>query len=230
VLPFWRKREATGGKILNVAESLRQNISVTQPDAIGAIILAAGPSTRMGTPKQLLEFGGKTLLRRAVLVALQASCAPVIVVTGANAAISRESLRELDVREIENQQWPSGMSSSVRTGIEELVRVNPASNAAVMVLCDQPLVTPEIILGLIGAYRETNCSIVASRYANSYGVPALFGRTHFSELRELKGDQGAKQIIKRHLRRAHLLSFPDSYIDIDTPDDFARLQSGSFQT
>ena len=206
-----------------MAES--SNISAIQPDAIGAIILAAGPSTRMGTPKQLLEFGGKTLLRRAALVALGASCRPVIVVTGANAAASRESLRELDVREIENQQWQSGMSSSVRTGIEELTTVNPAAKAAVMILCDQPLVTLQIILHLITAHRETNCSIVASRYANSYGVPALFGRTHFGELRKLKGDQGAKAIITRHLHQAHLLPFPDGDIDIDTPDDFARLQS-----
>ena len=149
----------------------------------------------------------------------------MVVVTGANAAASRESLRELDVREIENQQWQSGMSSSVRTGIEELITVNPEAAAAVMMLCDQPLVTPEIILGLISAHRETNCSIVACSYANSYGVPALFGHTYFGELRELKGAQGAKQVITRHLHQAHLLPFPDGDIDIDTPDDFARLQS-----
>ena len=206
-------------------EFLRQTISAIQLDAIGAVILAAGPSTRMGTPKQLLEFCGKTLLRRAAFVALEASCRPVVVVTGANAAASRESLRDLDVREIENQQWQSGMSSSVRTGIEELITVNPAAKAAVMMLCDQPLVTSEIILGLIRAHRETNCSIVASRYGNGYGVPALFGRTHFAELRELKGDQGAKAIITRHLHQAHLLPFPDGDIDIDTPDDFERLES-----
>jgi molybdenum cofactor cytidylyltransferase len=210
---------------LNVAESLGQNISAIQPDAIGAIILAAGPSTRMGTPKQLLEFGGQTLLRRAALVALEASCRPVIVVTGANAAASRESLSELDVWEIENQQWQSGMSSSVRTGIEELTKVNPAAKAAVMMLCDQPLVTLQIVLRLITVHRETNCSIVASRYANSYGVPALFGRPHFGELRKLKGAQGAKQIIKRHLPQAQLLPFPGGDIDIDTPNDFAQLQS-----
>ena len=206
-------------------ELSRQNISAIQLDAIGAVILAAGPSTRMGTPKQLLEFCGKTLLRRTALVALEASCRPVVVVTGANAAASMECVHELDVREVENQQWLSGISSSVRTGIEELMTVNPAAKAAVMMLCDQPLVTSEIILGLIRAHRETNCSIVASRYANSYGVPALFDRTHFAELRGLKGDQGAKAIITRHLHQARLLPFPDGDIDIDTPDDLARLQS-----
>ena len=179
----------------------------------------------MGKPKQLLQFCGETLLRRAALVALGASCQPVIVVIGANAEESRESLHELDVRAIENQQWQSGMSSSIRTGIEELVAVNPETMAAVIILCDQPLVTVDTIRGLVRAHRETNCSIVASRYGNSYGVPALFGRTRFAELRELNGDEGAKAIIKRHFAQAHLLPFPEGEIDIDTPDDFARLQS-----
>jgi molybdenum cofactor cytidylyltransferase len=210
---------------MSVTKSLRQEVFTAQPSAIGAVILAAGGSTRMGFPKQLLQFCGETLLRRAALVALGASCQPVVVVTGANAAASRESLREVGVREINNQQWQCGMSSSIRTGIEELIKVNSEATAAVVMLCDQPLVTTEIIRGLVRAHREANCSIVASRYGNSYGVPALFGRGHFAELRELNGDEGAKSIIKRHLNQVHLLPFPDGEIDIDTPDDFARLQS-----
>lgn len=178
----------------------------------------------MGTPKQLLQFCGKPLLRHAVSPALEAGCRPVIVVIGADAAASSESLRGLDVRKVENQQWQSGMSSSIRTGIDELVTVNPEATAAVVMLCDQPFVTSAIIAGLLSAYRETNCVIVASRYGNTYGVPALFSRAHFAELRELKGDEGAKQVIKRHLPEAHLSDFPNGEIDIDTPHDFARLQ------
>lgn len=212
------RRQRRKNRILIVPESSKQT-------RIGAVVLAAGPSTRMGRPKQLLQFCGQSLLKRAASVALEAGCRPVIVVTGAHAEASKETLRGLDVREIENQQWQTGMSSSVRAGIEELVRVNPETMAAVVMLCDQPVVTPDIIGGLIRAHRARNCSIVASRYSNSYGVPALFGRTHFGELRELKGDEGAKQVIKRHLPQALLLDFADGEIDIDTPDDFARLQS-----
>jgi molybdenum cofactor cytidylyltransferase len=179
----------------------------------------------MGSPKQLLQFCGETLLRRATLAALDASCHPVIVVTGANAEASRQSLRELDVCKIDNEQWQSGMSSSLRAGIDALVTLNPEAVAAVIMLCDQPFVTAEIIRGLVNAHRETKCSIVASRYGNSYGVPALFGRAHFAELRELNGDEGAKAIVKRHFEHVHLLPFPNGEIDIDTPDDFARLQS-----
>jgi molybdenum cofactor cytidylyltransferase len=75
---------------------------------IGAVILAAGASTRMSIPKQLLQFRGQAFLRRAASVALEAGCQPVVVVTGANAAACRESLRGLDVLEVENPQWESG--------------------------------------------------------------------------------------------------------------------------
>src|SRR4030095_2387700 len=106
----------------------------------------------MGVPKQLLRFGGETMLRRAASVALKAGCRPVVVVTGADAAMSRKALRGLDVREAENQQWESGISSSVRVGIQALVRANPRTAAVVLMLCDQPLVTRAMIARLVVAH------------------------------------------------------------------------------
>jgi molybdenum cofactor cytidylyltransferase len=147
-----------------VPELSKRTVRVIELAGVGAVVLAAGPSTRMGRPKQLLQFGGQTMLRRAVSVALEAGCRPVVVVTGANAAASREALRGLDVREAENQQWESGITSSVRVGIEAVVMLDPESVAVVLMLCDQPFVTRDIIAGLVAAYRETGCSIVASRY------------------------------------------------------------------
>ena len=149
----------------------------------------------------------------------------MVVVTGANAAVCRESLRELDVLEAENQQWEFGISSSVRVGIEALVTPNPRIAAVVLMLCDQPFVTRDVIVGLVRAHYETGCSIVASQYGGSYGVPALFGKAHFAELATLKGAAGAKQVIQNHLQKVQLLPFPEGEIDVDTPDDFARLQS-----
>jgi molybdenum cofactor cytidylyltransferase len=195
---------------------------------VGAVILAAGASTRIGIPKQLLQFRGQTFLRHAASVVLEAGCRPVVVVTGANAAASRESLRGLDVLEAENQQWESGMSSSVRVGIKALVTANPRITAVVLMLCDQPFVTREIITQLVAAYHETGCSVVASRYGGSYGVPALFGKAHFAELATLEGAVGAKQVIQKHLQKVHLLPFPEGEIDVDTPGDFARLQSTNY--
>src|SRR5207302_6083460 len=161
---------------------------------IGAVILAAGASTRMSIPKQLLQFRGQAFLRRAASVALEVGCQPVVVVTGANAAACRESLRGLDVLEAENQQWESGMSSSVRVGIEALVTPNPRIAAVVLMLCDQPFVTREIIAQLVAAHLETGRSIIASRYGGSYGVPALFAKVYFAELATLEGATGAKQV------------------------------------
>jgi molybdenum cofactor cytidylyltransferase len=211
-----------------VPGSSKRTVLVADLAGVGAAILAAGASTRMGVPKQLLQFGGETMLRRAASFAMEAGCRPVVVVTGADAAASRKALRGLDVREAENQQWESGISSSVRVGIEAIVTAHPQTAAVVLMLCDQPFVTREIIARLVAAHRETGRSIVASRYGGSYGVPALFGKVHFAELTTLKGDAGAKRVIQRHLPKVHLVSFPEGEIDIDTPEDLARLQSTEY--
>jgi molybdenum cofactor cytidylyltransferase len=208
-----------------VPKSSDRTFLASDQEDVGAVVLAAGASTRMGTPKQLLQFDGQTLLRRAASVALEAGCRPVMVVTGANATASRKVLRGLDVREVENQQWESGMGSSIRVGVEALVTLNPRSAAVVLMVCDQPFVTRETVVGLVRSHRETTCSIIASRYGGSYGVPALFSRTHFAELMKLKGAGGAKTIIQTHLRKVHFVPFPEGKIDIDTSDDFARLQA-----
>jgi molybdenum cofactor cytidylyltransferase len=177
----------------------------------------------MGTPKQLLQFRGETLVRRAASAAIEAGCRPVVVVTGAHAVTTRGALRGLDVQEAENKKWESGMSSSLRAGIESLVTNAPRVSAVVLMLCDQPFVTREIIAGLVAAHRETGRAIVASGYGSSYGVPALFSRNYFAELTALEGALGAKQVILKHRANVHLMSFPEGEIDIDTPADFARL-------
>ena len=190
---------------------------------VGAVVLAAGSSSRMGVPKQTLRFRGQTLLRRAALAALGAGCRPVIVVTGAHAEQSRGELRGLDVREVVNALWETGMASSVRAGVEGLVGADPEAAAAVLMLCDQPHVTAEVISGLVAAHRAGARPVVASTYGGSFGVPALFSRALFAELARLEGAAGAKQVIKRHALEAHFLPFPSGEVDVDTPDDFSRL-------
>jgi molybdenum cofactor cytidylyltransferase len=190
---------------------------------VGAVVLAAGSSSRMGSPKQTLQFRGESLLRRAALAALGAGCRPVIVVTGANAELSRGELDGLDVREVFNPHWETGMASSVRAGIEGLVRADADADAAVLMLCDQPHVNAEVISGLVAAYRAAGRPVVASAYGGSFGAPALFGRPLFAELARLEGAAGAKQVIKRHAAEAHFLPFRGGEVDVDTPDDFSRL-------
>jgi molybdenum cofactor cytidylyltransferase len=200
-----------------------RSVHVADFAGIGAVVLAAGPSTRMGKPKQLLQFCGQTLVRRAASVAVEAGCRPVVVVTGANAVATREVLRELDVQEAENQQWPSGISSSLRVGVEAVVRASPQTAAIIMMVCDQPFVTQELIARIVAAHGETGRSIIASSYGRSYGVPALFGKKYFAQLKALKGAIGAKQLIQKHIADVQLVDFPQGEVDIDTPDDLSRL-------
>ncbi|HEV2763286.1 MAG TPA: nucleotidyltransferase family protein [Pyrinomonadaceae bacterium] len=190
---------------------------------VGAVVLAAGASSRMGSPKQTLSYRGESLLRRAALAALGAGCRPVVVVTGAHAELSRRELEGLDVREVLNELWETGMASSIRAGVEGLVSIAPEVAAVVLMLCDQPHVSAEVISGLVAAHRAEGNSIVASAYGGSFGVPAVFGRALFAELARLEGAAGAKQVIKRHASAAHFLPFPCGEVDVDTPDDFSRL-------
>ena len=192
---------------------------------VGAVILAAGSSSRMGTPKQLLSFRGQTLLRRAALAALGAGCRPVIVVTGAHAEQTRVELRGLDVREAFNARWETGMASSVRAGVGALAEADAEARAVVLMLCDQPYVTGEVIASLVAAHRACGSPVVASRYGGGLGVPALFDRTVFAELARLEGAAGAKQVIRKYASEAGFVPFPAGEIDVDTPEDFARLES-----
>jgi molybdenum cofactor cytidylyltransferase len=190
---------------------------------VGAVILAAGSSSRMGRPKQTLQFQGMSLLRRATLAALDATCRPVVVVTGAHAELSRRELDQLEVQEAFNADWESGMGSSVRTGIERLVSIDADVAAAVLLLCDQPHVTPKVVSSLLAAHHTTRKPVIASAYGESFGVPAVFSRTLFRELMGLAGSSGAKEVIKTHFSEAHFLPFPEGEVDVDTPDDFSCL-------
>lgn len=190
---------------------------------VGAIILAAGPSSRLGTPKQLLHFRGQSLLRRAALSALGAGCRPVVVVTGAHAQLYVGELDDLAVLAAFNREWQEGLASSIRTGIEALVSEDPDVTAALILLCDQPHVTSALLSRLIGAHLATGCLVVASTYGDSAGAPALFSRSLFAELGRLEGASGAKHVIARHAAEAHLVPFPDGEADVDTPADVERL-------
>src|SRR6202035_3774711 len=118
---------------------LKQIISsLNRPANVAAVVLAAGASRRMGEPKQLIEFRGEALLKRAASSAVEAGCQPVVVVTGAHADASRRVLRELDVIEAKNDHWELGISSSVRVGVEAVIAVAPGVDGIVLMLCDQP--------------------------------------------------------------------------------------------
>ncbi len=196
---------------------------MTNP-TIGIIILAAGASTRMGKPKQLLPYQGRSLLRHITEVAIASRNQPVIVVLGANAEIIKPEICQLPVEIVENLQWASGMSSSIRTGIEVVNALGQNVEAVIITLCDQPFVSVQVINQLVEAYHRSDKAIVACEYADTLGVPALFNHTFFSQLMNLKQGEGAKQIINKYINQVTSVCFLQGLIDIDTPDDYEQLQ------
>jgi molybdenum cofactor cytidylyltransferase len=193
--------------------------------SIAGILLAAGGSSRMGEPKQLLIYKGKTLLRRAAETLIHSACGPVAVVLGAEIEQSKNEIKDLPVRLAFNENWQAGMSSSIKTGLEYLLQTDPEISAVVITLCDQPNVASSHIDKLAAKFRETKKSIVAARYDNVIGVPALFDRGLFDELLKIKGDKGAREIIAKYSDALTTIPLPEAALDIDTKADLSRLSS-----
>jgi molybdenum cofactor cytidylyltransferase len=194
---------------------------------IGAVILAAGGSSRFGRPKQLIPFRGKSLVRRIIDAACEAGCSPIVVVIRSEDEKFHPELDRAGVVIAQNHQWPRGIGSSIRRGIEALTNSSPDVEASVLLVCDQPAVDSRVIQRLIALRETTGKSIVASSYADTLGVPALFTRSIFEELLSLGDKAGAKSIILRSRERVASLSFPEGEIDIDTWEDWEKLDDGN---
>jgi molybdenum cofactor cytidylyltransferase len=190
--------------------------------AIAIAVLAAGASTRLGRPKQLLRHEGEPLLRRVVRTAVMAHHSTVVVVLGARAALLRRELDGLPVRLLVNKQWKEGLASSVRCAVGA---VGDFADAILFLTCDQPMVSTALLDQMMKSFLGLQASIVACEYSGTLGVPALFARKHFPELREMRGPQGAKAVIERHSSAAVRIPFPEGSRDVDTLEDLRRLLS-----
>ena len=195
---------------------------------IGAVILAAGGSSRFGEPKQLIPFRGKSLVRRIIDVACEADCSPVVVVIGSDDENLHRELDGAGVVTVQNRQWQRGIGSSIRCGIHGLTNSSPDVEASVLLVCDQPAVDVGVIERLIALHETTGKSIVASSYADTLGVPALFTRSVFEELLSLGDKTGAKSIVLRSPERVASFAFPEGQIDIDTWEDWEKLDAARF--
>lgn len=205
----------------------------SKPDAdsiaVPAILLAAGASTRLGQPKQLLRlpaFGGETLLDHAVGLARASGAAPIFVILGAHAKEIHLECELLDCILVRNETWAEGMASSLRVGIAAVLENAPTASSAMVMVCDQPGLSVEHLVRLIDAHREDGNRIAASRYAGRTGVPAIFPRALFSGLLELHGDQGARALLQQPGAAVHAIDFPGGEWDLDSPEDLQRLQTG----
>jgi molybdenum cofactor cytidylyltransferase len=191
------------------------------------MILAAGASTRLGRPKQLLAFRGRTLLRHAAETARASLCRPVVVVLGAFAERLNRELAGLPVTVAMNPQWNEGMSSSIRAGLKALAPEREGPDAVVIMLCDQPLVSAQFLDRLVAVRQTSGKGIVAAEYGGEAGVPALFSRAYFPELAALSGCRGAKPVIARHAKYTERIPLPEAALDIDRQEDVQRLYPGA---
>lgn len=187
------------------------------------IILAAGNSSRMGKPKQLLAFKGKNLLQHSIDIAVQSALGPVWVVLGANNETIQKEIDTQSVNLLINNDWQEGMSTSIRCGINALSATIPVVDGALFMVCDQPYISTFLLQQIIETQRGTRQPIVASSYAQTIGIPAFFQRSLFPSLLTLKGDAGAKKIMQQNAAQAATVFFEQGNTDIDTFQDYAVL-------
>jgi molybdenum cofactor cytidylyltransferase len=191
--------------------------------SVAAVVLAAGGSIRFGKPKQLAIFQGEPLVRRIVTAAKDAGCAPLVVVVGASAGQITPVLAGLPVSIIEHPNWSNGLGSSIAVGVMHAASITPDLDAAILLACDQPFVNAVMLRQLIQMHRENKKPIVASAYAETLGVPALFDRSCFGDLLQLTGDSGAKGIILARANDVAPFDFPAAAVDVDTAADYEKL-------
>ena len=194
-------------------------------NSCGIIILAAGASTRLGKPKQLLQYRGKTLLTHAINEAVNSNADAVVVVLGKDANLFKKELDEKKVRVAINSSWEEGMASSLRLGMDTLLKDKPYIDAVIFMVCDQPHISSSILNELIITQQKTTKQIVTSNYGDSMGPPALLHKKYFEELMKLSGDAGARKIIQKNMNDVATILFPEGNIDIDTAEDYEKLKN-----
>ena len=193
---------------------------------VGAIVLAAGGSTRMGEPKQLLPIDGRPMVRHVVEVVCAAGLAQVVVVVGAEAQPVTRALAGLSVQISFNESWARGLSDSLKTGLDAL---RPEIQATLIVLADQPGLTTDLLQSLAARYQATRARVVAPYYQGHRGNPVLFDRVLFQELRAVEGDRGGRDILERHRDWVERVDVdtPAVLLDVDTFEDYERVQNHS---
>ena len=191
--------------------------------SIGAVILAAGMSSRMGEPKQLLRLGEKTLLGQVLDNARSAALDEIVLVLGAAAESIRQRVDLSKIKVVINSSYQQGMGTSLGAGLAAL---EPAINAALILLADQPFVRPTTLDRICEEYRRSHAQIVIPLYNGFRGNPVLLDRSVFPEVTALSGDVGCRAIFGNHLEGIVKLPVDDVGIllDIDSKADFDKLQ------
>ncbi|MCP3104676.1 nucleotidyltransferase family protein [Myxococcus sp. K15C18031901] len=193
---------------------------------VGVVLLAAGGSSRLGQPKQLVTLQGQSLVRRAAGAAVALGEGPVVVVLGASHDVVAPQLGDLPVQHVAHGGWAQGPGGSLRAGLQALLARDDAGRleAVLVMLCDQLRVDVAHLRALVAAWRDSGRPVVASAYDGTRGVPALFARAVFEELDALPPEQGARGVIAREPSRVAEVPLAGGGEDVDTPRDLARLR------
>lgn len=190
--------------------------------ALCTLILAAGTSSRLGMPKQLIRIGNKTLLEKSIEAALGAGSDKIFVVLGSSFEEISKSISHMPVRIIENTDYKEGLGSSIKTGMKSINKQDDY-DAVLILMCDQLHVTSSHLHNLIKEYKSKPGSIVATAYNDTEeGVPVIFDKVYFSQLKDLTSDSGAKHIIRQNPEKKKLVRFSEATFDIDTPEDLKK--------
>lgn len=191
---------------------------------IAVILLAAGASKRMGTPKQLLKWGNTTLVEHAIKVVQESYQIKIIVVLGANYQIVKSKIEQLPIEIILNKDWEIGLGKSIAFGISHLIESKSEYDGVLIILADQPLIDSKHLNALMDAFRVGERQIIATDYDNNkHGVPVLFDKCYFVELSQLNDDKGAKSILQKYSEKVSVLTTNNKISDIDTMEDYKNL-------
>ena len=192
-------------------------------DNCAVVIIAAGESKRLGSPKQLLLLDKDSMLNRLIKMVQKSVDFPIYLVLGANAEKIKAQLPITNLNIVENNEWQEGMGSSIRIGVQAVIDSANKHDGILILVCDQPHLSESSIKDLISLQDNKKSAITASFYANIAGTPALFHQSVFSDLLALNGDQGAKRIIQERDQELAKLQFEKGVLDIDTPEDYQQL-------
>ncbi|MDB4975688.1 MAG: xdh [Myxococcaceae bacterium] len=185
---------------------------------VACAVLAAGGSTRMGRPKQLLELDGQPLIRQVVSIACASRCARVAVVLGADAKTIAAAIGPTCAVVLKNHRWAEGMATSLHTAVRWARE--SAAQALLVTACDQPHLTVQHLDALLDTYHREQRS-VASAYGDTLGIPAVLASSAFDPLLAIEGDRGAASVLRRDPNVARV-AWPEGAIDLDTPLDLLR--------
>jgi molybdenum cofactor cytidylyltransferase len=196
--------------------------SVESP-TLHAAVLAAGPSTRFGSPKQLVRLGGTPIIHQAAARAASVAGHSVTIVLGADAKEIAPALRQSAATTVVNRDWEEGLSSSIRAAVRS---APPRCDGLLLTLCDQVAVTSDDLRRLFLAWRRHPILVVAALHGGAPGLPAIFPRWAFSDLLELRGDRDPRLLVRRSADRLVRVPMSNAGVDLDTPEDLLQIETG----